>query len=139
MRVRVRLFAMLRERAGASTVELTLAEGATVADALRALSELEPLGELLRRLPVRLAVNREYASDETRLGAGDEIAVIPPVSGGAGPPRAGTSASLDVRVGSEPLSLERLSGAVGHPGAGAIVIFAGVTRDVEFLDYEAYV
>jgi molybdopterin converting factor subunit 1 len=137
MVVHIRLFAILRERAGRDAVELRLGAGATVADALQALSEVEPLGELLARLPVRLAVNRDYATPETTLGPGDELALIPPVSGGSEP--AGAGAPVRVRITDEPLSLERLSRAVGQRGAGAIVIFQGVTREVKHLDYEAYV
>jgi molybdopterin synthase catalytic subunit len=139
--VQVRLFAMLRERAGRGALELRLQSGATVADAMRALSELEPLGELLGRVPVRMAVNRDYAAPDTALAAGDELALIPPVSGGSGElgVNARRGARLHVRVTAEPLSTERLARAVGDPGAGAIVIFQGVTRDVSRLDYEAYV
>ena len=85
--MRVRLFAVLRERAGSDSIELELAEGATVADALGgALRACPPLAELLERLPVRMAVNRDYASPETPLSApADELALIPPISGGADP------------------------------------------------------
>ena len=72
MTVRVRLFAILRERAGSKAVEIELAEGATVADALAELRGPTPLGELLDRLPIRMAVNRDYAEPGTRLAAGDE-------------------------------------------------------------------
>jgi molybdopterin synthase catalytic subunit len=139
--VQVRLFAMLRERAGRGALELRLQSGATVADAMRALSELEPLGELLGRVPVRMAVNRDYAAPDTALAAGDELALIPPVSGGSGElgVNARRGARFHVRVTAEPLSTECLARAVGDPGAGAIVIFQGVTRDVSRLDYEAYV
>jgi molybdopterin synthase catalytic subunit len=132
MRVRVRLFAILRERAGAEWVELELSDGARVADALLALSREERLGELLDRLPVRMAVNRDYADPDTRLSAGDELALIPPLSGGcaAAPPR--------VHIREEPLSLDAILALVRHPGAGAIVLFQGVTREVDRLDYEAY-
>jgi molybdopterin converting factor subunit 1 len=141
MVVRIRLFAILRERAGRDAVELRLSSGATVADALEALAELEPLGELLARLPIRMAVNRDYATAATTLGPGDELALIPPVSGGSeeGHGGAADSTLLHVRVGEEPLSAERLSRAVARPGAGAIVIFQGVTREVQRLEYEAYV
>jgi molybdopterin converting factor subunit 1 len=140
MVVNVRLFAILRERAGRGSLELRLDNGATVADALRALSEMPPLGELLGRLPVQMAVNRDYASAETALEPGDELALIPPVSGGsADHAGAAQDAPLQVRVGGEPLSIERLSRAVAHQAAGAIVVFQGVTREVERLDYEAYV
>jgi molybdopterin synthase catalytic subunit len=131
MTLRVKLFAMLRERAGRDAVELELPEGATVADALAALAEQSPLAELLDRMPVRMAVNREYAGEGTQLTAGDELALIPPISGGAGPrPHA--------RVSDEPLSAEGLTRLVSDPGAGAVVVFQGVTREVARLEYEAY-
>jgi molybdopterin converting factor subunit 1 len=140
MVVRIRLFAILRERAGRDAVELRLSSGATVADALKALSDLEPLGELLARLPIQMAVNRDYATAETTLGPGDELALIPPVSGGGeeGDSGAADAELLHVRVSGEPLSVERLSRAVERPSAGAIVIFQGVTREVQRLEYEAY-
>ena len=77
-----------------------------------------------------MAVNREYASEEQVLDAGDELALIPPVSGGSAPP--------SVRVSAEPLSLDSLAARVRDPRAGAVVTFSGVTREVERLDYEAY-
>jgi molybdopterin synthase catalytic subunit/molybdopterin converting factor small subunit len=129
MTVRVRLFAILRERVGRDSVEVELDEGATVADAIGELAVLPSLTELLEQMPVRMAVNRAYASPGTPLGPDDELALIPPISGGAGP---------HARVTAEPLSLEALAAAVGRPGAGAVVAFQGVTREVSRLDYEAY-
>src|SRR5690606_26809060 len=82
MRVSVRLFAVLRERAGSGSLELELGEGATVADVIEAL-RAEPALSGLEGLPLRVAVNREYAHDEQPVAAGDELAAIPPVSGGA--------------------------------------------------------
>jgi molybdopterin synthase catalytic subunit len=139
MTIDVRLYAILRERSGRDRVQLELPLRASVADALRGLAAIEPLGELLARLPVRLAVNRDYGAPETILEPGDELALIPPVSGGAasaGP--AARAAAPHVRITREPLSLDALARAVGDPGAGAIVIFQGVTREVERLEYEAY-
>jgi molybdopterin synthase catalytic subunit len=130
MTVDVRLFAILRERAGRDRIAVELAPGATVADAIDALAAEPALAALLERLPVTMAVNRDYASAETELRAGDELALIPPVSGGA--------ADLHSRVTGEPLEPARISALVGRPGAGAIVTFQGVTREVESLDYEAY-
>jgi MoaE-MoaD fusion protein len=125
MRVTVRLFAMLRERAGAGEIELDLPEGARVSDAL------ESLGDLAADLPLVMAVNREYASAEQVLDPGDELALIPPVSGGSvAPPHAS--------VTSEPLSLDLLAERVRDPRAGAVVTFQGVTREVDSLEYEAY-
>jgi MoaE-MoaD fusion protein len=118
MRITVRLFAVLRERAGRDGIELDLPDGARVADALAAVAHLAP------GVPLVLAVNREYAVPESPLSAGDELAVVPPVSGGA---------ILD-----GPLSLDDVAARVRDPRAGAVVTFSGVTREVEHLDYEAY-
>lgn len=129
MRVDVRLFAILRERAGRDRIEIELDPGATVADAIGALAEHAALRGVLDRLPVTMAVNRDYAGPETELHAGDELALIPPVSGGS---------DVHARVCAEPLSLEAVSALVVRPGAGAIVSFQGVTRTVDSLEYEAY-
>jgi MoaE-MoaD fusion protein len=126
MVVHVRLFAALRERAGRDAIELELPDGALVSDALAAVDDLA------RDLPLVLAINREYAAPGDRLAPGDELALIPPVSGGA-------ATAPHVAVRSEPLSLDRLAAAVRDPRAGAVVTFSGVTRDVDHLDYEAYV
>jgi len=122
MTVRVRLFAILRERAGRSEVELTLPDSARVTDALAA------LGDITGGLKVVMAVNREYVSADAVLHAGDELALIPPVSGGA----------EHASVRTEPLSLDAIVARVRDPRAGAVVVFSGVTRDVDALDYEAY-
>ncbi|HEY0317332.1 MAG TPA: molybdenum cofactor biosynthesis protein MoaE [Solirubrobacterales bacterium] len=129
MILRVRLFAMLRERAGRDWVEIEIPARATVEDALRELSLQPDLGETVRRLPVRMAVNLEYADPETILRPEDELALIPPISGGA---------PIHARVVDEPLSADALSRRVADPAAGAIVCFQGVTRDVAMLEYEAY-
>lgn len=126
MHVRIRLFAMLRERAGTSELELELPDGARVRDALAA----PAVAALAEGLPLVLAVNREYASGEQPLAPGDELALVPPVSGGAEP--------LHVRVTDEPLLLDPLVARVRDTRAGAVVTFSGVTRDVPSLVYEAY-
>jgi molybdopterin converting factor subunit 1 len=126
MRVTVRLFAQLRERAGQSRLELELPEGAKVRDALEAVSELAD------GLPVVMAVNREYASEQQVLSPDDELALVPPVSGGA------ATSAIHARVTWEPLSADRLMALVRDPRAGAVVTFSGVTREVDHLDYEAY-
>ena len=123
MTVRVRLFAGLRERAGWSQREI---DAATVADVWGAL-ELgdEPTGLLY-------AVNKEYATPDRSLADGDEVALIPPVSGGA------------FLLSDEPLSLDRVVDEVRDEQAGAIATFTGTTRiqsrgrTVTHLDYEAY-
>jgi molybdopterin synthase catalytic subunit len=123
--VSVRLFAGLRERAGAAHLDVELPDEATVADLLAAM-ELGPRSCVA-------AINREYAGPETRISPGDEVALVPPVSGGAG------TAVRRIRVTGEPLDVAALSAAVRDPRAGAVVLFEGVTRAVGQLDYEAYV
>jgi molybdopterin synthase catalytic subunit/molybdopterin converting factor small subunit len=130
VRISVRLFAILRERAGRSALELELPEGSTVADAIDRLREEPGLAVPLERIRIAAAVNREYASPADRLTAGDELALVPPVSGGA------TDVYAEVRE--EPLSIERVAARVVRRAAGAVVTFQGVTRDVERLEYEAY-
>ncbi|HZU39729.1 MAG TPA: molybdenum cofactor biosynthesis protein MoaE [Solirubrobacteraceae bacterium] len=121
----VRLFAGLRERAGRSEIELDLPDGARVSDAL------VRLRELTAGIPVVMAVNHEYADGEHRLEPGDEVALIPPVSGGS-------VGAAHVRVTDQPLELDPLVRAVRDPRAGAVVTFTGVTREVPELRYEAY-
>ncbi len=126
MKVDVRLFAALRERAGSARVAIELVDGATVGDVwpLLALGD-EPPGMLY-------AVNRAYADRAEALSDGDEVAVIPPVSGG------------DFRLSGEALSVDAAVAEVRDDGAGAIATFVGTTRahsrgrDVLHLDYEAY-
>jgi molybdopterin converting factor subunit 1 len=76
MHVRVRLFAILRERAAADAIELELPDGALVSDAL------DRVGHLTDGVPVVMALNQEYAEPDAELHSGDEVALIPPVSGG---------------------------------------------------------
>jgi MoaE-MoaD fusion protein len=125
MRVSVRLFAALRERAGADQVELELPDGALVRDAL---AQIQSLTEDVR---VVMAVNHEYADADTELHGDDELALIPPVSGGS-------TTQLHARVTREQLTLEPLLERVRDPRAGAVVTFMGVTREVDELEYEAY-
>jgi MoaE-MoaD fusion protein len=124
--VRVRLFAALRERAGSGAVELELGDGSTVADVWPALGlGDEPLG-------IVYAVNRAYADRTASLAGGDEVAVIPPVSGG------------DFRLSEDALSVDAAVEQVRDERAGAIATFVGTTRassrgrEVLYLEYEAY-
>jgi molybdopterin synthase catalytic subunit/molybdopterin converting factor small subunit len=123
MTVHVRLFAGLRERAGWARREV---DAPTVADVWPALGlGDEPEGLLY-------AVNREYADRDRELHDGDEVALIPPVSGGA------------FRVTEEPLSLEAVVAEVADERAGGIATFTGTVRrqsrgrEVTHLEYEAY-
>jgi molybdopterin synthase catalytic subunit len=125
--ISVRLFAGLRERAGTDRLEVELPEGAKVADVLAAMAGT-PVGALRPRECV-VAVNREYADADEPVKPGDEVALVPPVSGG-GP--------IHVRITDAQLDLSALADAVRDPRAGAVVVFEGVTREVPELDYEAY-
>jgi len=124
MPITVRLFAGLRERAGWSRRELEGLE--RVADVWPALELGEEPGGLL------YAVNREYAEPGQELRDGDEVALIPPVSGGA------------FRVTEDPLSLDAAVAEVADERAGGIATFTGTVRrqsrgrEVLYLDYEAY-
>src|SRR5438045_9721568 len=110
---------MLRERAGARELTIELPDGARVRDAL------DSLGDLAAGLPLVMAVNREYAAADQVLDPGDELALIPPVSGGS------TAAVVHARVTAERLSLDAVATLVRHPRAGAVVTFQGVTREDE--------
>lgn len=144
MRISVRLFAGLRERAGAGTVEVELPEDARAGDVLAAMAAT-PVGALAPGQCI-VAVNREYARPDVPVGPEDEVALTPPVSGGdaaagraapAGVP-GGDAVVRRVRVTSAALDPAALSAAVRDPRAGAIVCFEGVTREVPRLEYEAY-
>ena len=131
--VRIRYFAHLRERLRRESETLTLADGRRVADLLDELSaRYEPIAGA--RKSVQVAVNQEVVQHDRVLRDGDEIALIPPVSGGS--PRC--------RISSEPLSWQEVVDAVSGPGQGGLVVFCGNVRDhnqgkdVVRLDYEAY-
>ena len=130
IRVRVRLFAMQRELAGARQVDLELPGAATIEDAWRALVERFP-GLAPGRASVRFAHNGGYAPAETALADGDEVAMIPPVSGGANAdePPAGRLRILEIReAGLGPDILAELGVRLATPEDGAVVGFLGVTR-----------
>src|SRR3954451_14060046 len=126
MEVTVLLFAMLRERAGARGLTIEPPEGARVRAALASLGDLAAGGPLVK------AVNREYAPEDQVLDPGDELALITPVSGGS------SAAVFHAQGSADPLSLDAVTARVRDPRAGAVVPFQGVTREVDRLEYEAY-
>jgi molybdopterin converting factor subunit 1 len=137
-RLTLKLFATLRERAGRAEIVREYPDGATVGDIWRGLLEEFPaLGGHLDG--VGFAVNQEYVKEDFRPRGGDEVAFIPPVSGGAEPPWLGP-----ITIGRDPIDVAALERAVANPAAGAIVTFAGATRHdnvgrrVLRLEYEAY-
>jgi len=133
MQVRLRLFGAVREAVGSKELELSLAAGARVAD-LRALllRQFPGLGPLEAR--VRVSVNRELAEADALLAEGDEVALLPPVAGGAGA----------CTISSTRLDVDAVVRRVAAPGAGGIVTFIGTVRDrargrsIRHLEYEAY-
>lgn len=133
MQVQVRLFASYRDRAGTGLLEVSLPEGATVEDLLAQLCQQVPaLGGAFA--PHLVAVNSEYAPGDQSLSPGDEVALIPPVSGGGA-----------VRITREPLNAREIAEQVRHETNGAVVVFEGTARRftngrrVLSLEYEAYV
>jgi molybdopterin converting factor subunit 1 len=135
--VRVRLFARLREQAGNETASLEVPSGSTVADVYEALRREHPALEADRNA-VRAAINQEFKDWSAQVADGDEVAFIPPVSGGA------HGVGILFELTPDPLDARRMEVAVSHKGAGAICTFTGVVRDnsrgrsVTHLDYEAY-
>ncbi len=134
LRVRVRLFAMQRELAGTRSVELALPAGATIEDAWSALVGRFPV-LAPGRPAVRFARNGAYSPADTTLGDGDEVAMIPPVSGGAGGTMEGSPAGdarvriLELREAPFDASiLAELGRRLETPEDGAVVGFLGVTR-----------
>ncbi|HEY3085772.1 MAG TPA: molybdopterin converting factor subunit 1 [Candidatus Dormibacteraeota bacterium] len=134
--VRVRFFARLRELAGIEIEVLHVPPGATLADAYDASREKHP--GLPPRESVRAALNQEFADWTVPISNGDEVAFIPPVSGGA------HKVGILFELTTDPLDARRLEAAVAHAGAGAICTFTGIVRDnsrgqsVTQLEYEAY-
>lgn len=136
----VRLFAALRERAGADSVQLRDVPAGTTTEGLKALLErrIPEVGDLST---ASVVVGDEYASSERILGPGDAVALLPPVSGGA----PGSALEDGVfELSSAPIDPADLQRRVASPSCGAIVLFTGTTREVNRgqevsrLDYEAF-
>src|SRR5947207_14536196 len=142
MEVRVLFFGVLKDLAGCSSEALTLPDEATAGDAVE---------HYARRLPslkaslhsIAISVNQEYATPDHRLNPGDEVGLLPPVSGGSILPDAETSTNR-VAITREKIKLERVLADIKHSEDGAVVVFDGVVRNhtrnrrTLFLQYEAY-
>ena len=139
MLITVLFFAGLKDRAGVSKISVQVAEGATVADAIKVAQAASETDWTVPSV-IMTAVNEEYADRDLKLADGDELALIPPVSGGTDE----ANDSDYVLITDDPLDSEAVSARVRAASDGAIVIFEGVTRDhnegrgVEYLEYEAY-
>jgi molybdopterin synthase catalytic subunit len=156
MQVRILFFGVLKDLAGRESDSLSLPDGATLADVL---------SHYQKRIPrwkdfvssMAISVNQEYAAPDTRLKAGDEVALLPPVSGGsqgAGetpPPQ--PAAALDLSQGRrggcasivrDAIVTEKIVATMKHPEDGAVAVFEGMVRNHSrgrrtlHLDYEAY-
>jgi molybdopterin converting factor subunit 1 len=140
MKVDVLYFAVLRERIQLDHETVELPAGATVGEARTAIATRHP--SVARLLPgVQFAVNRVVAADAQPLADGDELALLPPVAGGAAPDA--------IRISAKPVTIgeavEAVAGADVGGDAGGVVTFAGIVRrrghhvpDVVRLEYEAY-
>lgn len=132
MKVTIKYFAMAREQLGREEELLDLPQGMTIDQLRRRLQEAHPeLGDFLSR--VIISLNREYGRRDDIIHEGDELALIPPVGGGA-----------ECRITEQRLELEEVIRQVAREAAGAVVTFTGCVRDhseqgkVEALEYEAY-
>ncbi len=135
MQIDMRYFAIIRETIGQASEQRQVAEGTTAGQLFDALIAEFPRLERMRPLTM-VMVNRGYVKDDHLLRDGDEVALIPPVSGG--------EATRRFRIQSEPIDAREVEALVANPGAGAIATFSGVVRDhgrgrtVSRLEYEAY-
>jgi molybdopterin converting factor subunit 1 len=140
MRVRVLFFGILRDAAGKPSDRIELPGGACVSDVIAHYEGQIP--QLRESLPsIALAVNQQYASPESPLNDGDEVAFLPPVSGGSVPREKVPARCSIVR---EPIDTESTLRRLKRPEDGAAVVFEGVVRNQTrgrttlYLDYEAY-
>ena len=138
MHIKLRFFASLRERLGRSEGSCEVPEGATVRTVWETLKQEHPtLVEVERSLA--FAVAQEYVDGDHPLHDNDELAFIPPVSGGVM-----SNSRLSCQITQEPIHLDELTAFVADPGAGAMATFVGTTRDsnegrrVVRLEYECY-
>ena len=144
MKLEIKLFATLKDRAGQGTIGVSVSDSADVNDLLQMTAEAFP--NLAAALPTALvAVNKAYASRDTKLEPGDEVALFPPVSGGA---EALESSPTYFNVTKDEVDLDVIQEHLTQPEIGAIVTFTGYVRGqtdreglpgaTRYLEYEAY-
>ena len=143
MQVRVLLFGSLREAAGAKELSVALPERARVVALRELLMASQPAFEKLAGR-LRVAVNREFATDDAVLGDGDEVAFLPPVSGGSSRHANADDDRARCTISVRPLDAEAVAARVAGADAGGVVSFIGAVRDhargraIRHLEYEAY-
>lgn len=144
MRVRVLAFGTLKDQLGSASSEVELREASTVGELLGQIATVHPAAVLTG---IAVGVNAEYATAEHVLYDGDEVALLPPVSGGASAPgilEQGAAEPILVALTRERIDSESLVAAAKHGEDGAVVIFDGIVRNHSrgrrtlHLDYEAY-
>lgn len=142
MRVRVLFFGRLKEIVGRSEEDAELSEGARVEDLFARYSRSFPeLGKF--RASVVASVNQEFAEWRAPLASGDEVAFLPPVSGGATPASAEVEENLLALV-RKPIETADIVAPLKAPRDGAVVVFEGIVRNfsgnrpTQYLEYEAY-
>ena len=145
MQVRVLFFGMLKDLTGRSSESLDLPESATLHDLLthyqQQIPRLKPIAASLA-----MSINQEYAAPESQLKPGDEVALLPPVSGGSGANSVAehTGHSRYAAIVHQPIDTQALLEKLKQPDDGAAVVFEGVVRNhtrgrrTLYLDYEAY-
>lgn len=146
MQVRVLFFGILKDLAGRSSDTLSLSENARAADVISHYQQHLSANKGIFN-SIAISVNQEYAGPEMKLHAGDEIALLPPVSGGAGeskPQNVPTEIDARAFITREVIDSFGTLAAIQHPDDGAAVVFEGIVRNntrgrrTLFLDYEAY-
>jgi molybdopterin synthase catalytic subunit len=138
MQVRVLSFGVLKDWLGSSSATVELPRGATVAELLARLGAERP-AEALRGVAV--SVNAEIAGKTHVLNEGDEVGLLPPVSGGAPDEKCGEP---EVALTRDPIDAGKLAAGIRRGEDGAVVVFDGTVRNNSrgrqtlYLDYEAY-
>lgn len=149
MRIHVLLFGILRDRLATGALDLDLPVGATVSTLLNEIrkrftvtSSASHVADLLRGIAV--SVNEQFATASQPLQDGDEVALLPPVSGGAPNPMKEQPEPIVTALVREPIDTARLIAAARAATDGAVLVFDGIVRNNSrgrrtlFLDYEAY-
>lgn len=144
MKLEIRLFATLKERAGSDRIEISVEDPADVKALLEAVAEAHP--DMAPVLPtVLVAVNKSYSGPDRMLNSGDEIALFPPVSGGDDPEFRHPTHFV---ITSDEVKVSEIHNRLAQPDVGAVVTFtgsvrgqtrrAGLPEKTNHLEYEAY-